>query len=185
MTDWQERIRGPHAVCEMTGQEIPPGEEFFSAIDYRKGEFIRHDFSLPAWSEQDPEAWLSWWKQRRPLPKEDAGPRLVDSSVLLELFCKLKDSADRHQQCFLWLVTLILVRGRKLRYLDLVHEAEADWLLLRETGGKGRPHYRIRDPRMTPAETERVKQDLDQLFSGGVEPPCEDPVSEDPVSDGT
>jgi len=160
-------LRRAHYRCDASGAEIAPGEEFHSALAYVDGEFVRRDYALPAWEGQDPSRYLSHWRQRRPEEKPDTGPRLVDHRVLMEIFEDLKDSRERPQQCFVWLIALLLVRARKLRYVDLIQEDGATWMVVRRRTGK-RAMMRIRDPVMTRDEEERVQENLTQLFEGGL-----------------
>ena len=81
---------------------------------------------------------------------------------MLQIFSDIKDSTNRQQQCFAWLLGLLLMRMKKLRYLGLETEDGETVLLLEYK--KGKVVYRVRDPRMEAEEQERVQQDLSDVF---------------------
>jgi len=162
MIDWQERVERPRLVCSRSGEPIGPGEVFYSALLIHDGRFERRDFAEAGWEEEDPDAYLSWWRQRRSPERRDDRPRIVNHAVLLSIFHDLKDSRERPQQCFAWLLALLLTRSRKLRYLDLQREGEDSYLLVEERG-KGQA-FRIRDPRMSSTEEECVQENLREIF---------------------
>ena len=51
-------------------------------------------------TDEDEDASLSWWRHKRPEPLKDQGLRIVNHQVLLQIFHDIKDTTDRHQQCF-------------------------------------------------------------------------------------
>lgn len=163
MIDWQDKVERPHLVCAGSGQPIAPGAAFVSALRFRADRFERLDFLPEAWDQGAVDGLISWWKQRRPEPKEESGPRLVNAAVLLAIWADLRESTERTQQCFAWLLTLLLTRSKKLRYLDLVHEDGESYLVVEERGTK--LAYRVRDPKMEAEEERRVEQNLADVFT--------------------
>ena len=168
MIDWQDKVDRSSLTCSASGQIIAPGETFYSCLVFVDGHFGRVDFNEMAWEDQEPQSFLSWWRLRRAQEKADQGPQMVNATVLLTIFHDLKASLDRDQQCFAWLISLLLMRKKKLRYLDLLHENGEVIMLVEDKVHKAA--HRIRDPRMTAAEEERVKADLENIFQGGLTP---------------
>ncbi len=166
MIDWQDKVIRPTLRCHATQREIQPGEAFYSALLVTDDHFVRWDFSAEAWEEhKDQPQFISWWRLRRPPAQEDSGPRLVNNAVLLGIFNDLRESRDRRQQCFAWLLALLLMRAKRLRYRDLVHEGDEAYLLLEEKEAK--LVHRVRDPRMSPDEEQQVQEDLEGIFEIG------------------
>ena len=163
MIDWQDKVVRPSLRCAVSGVDISPGDTFYSALLCEDQQFVRRDYSAAAWAEQDPKAFLGWWRSTRPTVKEDDGPRLVDATVLLGIFADLKDATDRPTQCFVYLLALLLMRLKRLRYLDLVHEGGDSYLLLEERDV--RYVHKVRDPRMNGDESSAVEESLQTVFN--------------------
>jgi len=165
--DWEGKVESPKLVCAVSGQALPPGSPFFSALLFSEGHFGRRDFSPEAWPAQDQGAFISWWKQR--VPDEDgtkAHP--IDSEALRRMFAALKDSSERPKQCFAYVVLLFLVRARKLRFRDTLREGGQSYLLVEDR--INRCIYKVRDPGMTPEEEGQVQQNLMAVIAVGAPP---------------
>ncbi len=164
--DWEGKVDSAKLVCSASGQPIPPGAVFFSALAFQEARFVRVDVSEAAWPAQDPTAFISWWRQRA--PTLDA-PRFkpIDSEALLGMFHALKSATERPKQCFVYVVLLYLVRARKLRFKDSVRDGDGGSFLVVEDR-VNRCLYRVRDPGMT-ADEERAVQDnlLEVIELGG------------------
>lgn len=162
--DWQEKVQRPQLICHASGEQILPGDTYFSALIVADGRMERHDFTETAWQEhaETEHAYLSWWRHRRPDEKQETGPRIVNKEVLFTIFTDLKDSTERLQQCFAWLLALLLTRSKRLRYLDLVHEGDESYLIVEDRAAK--EAHKIRDPRMSTAEEESVQNDFSKVF---------------------
>lgn len=162
--DWQDKVGRPQLRCVVTDQPIGPGEVFFSALRLVDGAFTRSDYSEVGWNQAgEPSDCISWWRQRRPQPRAEAsGPRLVSHEVLLGIFDDLRQATERPQQCFAWMIALLLVRARKLRYLGLEEEGGTTWMTVQPKGGEA---LRIRDPKPDATERQRIEADLEQLFA--------------------
>jgi hypothetical protein len=113
--------------CAVTGRELSPGEEFFSALLPAAGGLVRMDYAPEAW-QGPPEAAWGWWKAR--LPRPDEKPRSVwaPAEVMLELFDRLADEPDRADTRFI--LALLLVRRRVLRIEESHREGDQEVLLL-------------------------------------------------------
>lgn len=157
--DWQEKVARSRLVCSKTGQVIVPGEVFFSGLRLIDNRFVRLDFAGPAWQSEDPRTFLSWWRQERPRQENDPKALRVNHAVLLGIFKDLRTSMERRQQCFVWILVLLLVRARKLRLLQV----EAGVALVVEDKAENLVH-RIRDPQMSPAEEVEVTANLEEVM---------------------
>jgi len=168
MIDWQDKVERGRLVCQESGHAITPGEYYVSALFFDGNRFFRQDYADEVWNAAIGASAISWWRHRRPAPHKDQGPRLVNLGLLLAIFNDIKDARDRHQQCFAWLLGLLLMRRKRLRYLDLVKEGERTFLLLEERDAK--VVHKIADPQMTSDEEEAVRENLAEIFEHGVAP---------------
>jgi hypothetical protein len=165
--DWEGKVESPKLVCAVSGEALAPGSPFFSTLLFHEGHFVRRDFSPAAWPGQDQAAFISWWKQR--VPDEEGGkPKPVDAEALRRMFEALKDSTERPQQCFAYVVLLFLVRARKMRFRDSLREGGRSYLLVEDRAL--RCVYKVRDPEMTPDEEQRVQRNLMEVIELGAPP---------------
>jgi hypothetical protein len=92
----------------------------------------RKDLSLAAWEAgARPERLFSYWKTR--VPEHQSRQRLlVDDEVLLNLFERLAEDPRPQRMAFRFVLMLILMRKRLLKYVGREGEAGTErWLLVR------------------------------------------------------
>lgn len=114
-------------LCAVSGRELAPGEEFFSALVMRDGQAARVDYALEAWAGP-PEGALGWWKSRLPLPEEQPKKTWAPAELMLDLFDRLGERSDRADARFV--LALLLVRCRVLRIEESEHVGVQERLLL-------------------------------------------------------
>ncbi len=109
---WQvERAAGQ---CSATGRALAEGEEFHTVL-FEEGEsFRRADYSLEAW-EGPPEGSYCHFKTRVPV-KEKKKQLLVGNEALTAFFIRLADETAPIRVQFRFVLALILMRKRILRY---------------------------------------------------------------------
>jgi hypothetical protein len=163
--DWDGKVENPKLLCARTGEVLPPGATFWSALAFVGDAFVRQDFSEAVWDEVDREGYISWWRQRVPTPD---GPQVkpIDIEALLGIFHALKDETVRAKQCFCYVVLLFLVRARKLRFKDVLIENGQSILLVEDK--QLRCVYRIRDPQLSAEEEAQVQANLQEIMDGPV-----------------
>lgn len=168
--DWEGKIATSQLSCAASGRTLSPGEPFYSGLVLAGSEFLRRDYAVEAWPEQDHAVMISWWRQRVPSPEQDRRAFRLNAEALAQIFANLKDTRARIPQCLAYVVALALVRARKLHFVGVESHAEGALLVVEDR----RAHlmHRIRDPVMTPAEERAV---LDNLLavSGGEETAAE------------
>jgi hypothetical protein len=155
--DWEGKVVDPKLVCAATGQPIAPGALFFSGLSYEGGTFARRDFSAEAWTGQDQQAFVSWWRQKAPVEGEDRR-HAIDAEALARIFAALKDAKERPKQCFVYIVVLFLMRAKKLRFVESRRDGDRSWITV-EDRAQGVVH-RVRDPQMSNDELEAVQRNL-------------------------
>ncbi len=161
-------VARPTGVCAATGQAIRPGDEYIAALVERAGEdgLARLDFSRRAWTEgARPGAGarvFGYWRARM-----DAGEtrarRFIDDDALVELFEQLADDPDPGQLAFRYLVALVLVRKRLLRYESSREDPTGRVMLVRwarPAGAADAAPLEIPEPAL---DRERLAQALDRL----------------------
>lgn len=160
--DWEHRFGGTQLTCIVTGVEIPPGENFYSALEFVDNQYVRRQYSVAVWNDEFVARSLCWWRQRRPLPEDDNKP-VMDLGAILQIFRGLGENLNREQQCFAWIITWLLVRARRLRYIDLVQEGSDTFLVVKDV--KLKRLIRLRDPRLAKEEEAKLQESLETLFT--------------------
>jgi len=143
MEQWQiERTAG---ICAGTGRKLEPGEEYYAALIDRGADFERRDYSVAYWQQQPPQV-FSYWRTRMPLASHKRSI-FVDNDVLCNLFERLADETEPLKVHFRFVLALILMRKRLLKYEESCRAGDREVWRLRL----------VRDPRLH----EVVNPDLD------------------------
>lgn len=119
-------IARPTGQCAFTGATLRPGQHYIAAlVEVDPAEqaearnptgFKRVDISLEAWQQgHRPPRLFGHWKTTLPLPNQK--PRVfVDDSVLLDMLRRLQDATEAHRLAFRFVLCLVLLRRKLLRY---------------------------------------------------------------------
>ena len=118
-------IERPTGQCAFMGHTLEPGEPFMATLvevpDTPEGPINalglkRVDISMQAWEEgKRPEKLFGYWKTR--IPEPNRKKRLfVDNEILMNLFIRLADSDQPQRLAFRFVLGLILMRKKLLRY---------------------------------------------------------------------
>ncbi len=103
--------------CAITGSVLQPEEEYIATLVEDDDDLLRRvDISTAAWEEgKRPENLFSYWKAV--VPKPDEKKKLfVDDDVLMNLLRRLEDATQPQRIAFRFVLTLILMRKKLLRY---------------------------------------------------------------------
>ena len=148
--------------CALTGRKLQEGEEFYSAL-FEEGEtFRRVDYSPESW-KGPPEGSYCHFKSRIPV-KEKRKKLLVDNDILASFFLRLGDDAEPARVQFRFVLALILMRKRLLRYEGSKVEAGVEvWRMVLMTD---RSEHRVVNPRLTDEQIEGVSSQLSAILHG-------------------
>ncbi len=112
MEEWT--IDKPLGQCFGTGRKIQPGEEYFAALVQTEQGFQRRDFSAECWLQSKPEAYC-YWKTKLPHPDQKK-QIFVDDDVLMTFFDRLAIESEADKINFRFVLALVLMRRRRLKY---------------------------------------------------------------------
>lgn len=198
-------IERPTGTCAFTGQAIEPGSAYMATLveldeaeraalaqsnKPKTGAAVlglkRIDVSMDAWQQgHRPPKLFSYWKSVLPQPNQKK--RLfVDDDVLLNLLRRLGDAAEQQRIAFRFVLTLILMRRKMLRY-DATErrqttvagpdgqpqEVQQDWWVLtpkldpaKGPLGKWKEDERIEvlDPHLDEAQTQQISEQLSEIL---------------------
>ncbi|HZT80730.1 MAG TPA: hypothetical protein VFA26_10925 [Gemmataceae bacterium] len=129
MTDYQ--IQPNTRRCAATGRELRPGEKFYSVLLDEGGKFVRHDYAGDAWHGPPPNA-FSFWSGRVPAQEQKARLR-IDDELLMDCFARLEGQPEADRVNFRYVVALLLMRRKRLKFEEARTEAGQEVLRLRCT----------------------------------------------------
>ena len=112
MEDWS--ISKSLGQCCGTGKTIQAGEEYFAALVDTEDGLQRRDFCLDYWQQNKPEVFC-FWKSRMTNPDEKK-QIFVDDDMLFAFFERLATETEPERLNFRFVLALILMRKRKLKY---------------------------------------------------------------------
>ncbi len=172
IADWE--VAKTQGVCGGCGQGLEPGQEYYAALLEQQeapeqaeeekpeasGGFERQDYCQECWERESPEAFC-FWKTRVPEPAQKK-KLLVDDEVLLEFFERLGEASERVKINFRFVLALILMRKRILKYerTELRH-GEEFWIM-----GQVRQQtkHEVVNPRLDDAQIEEVSEQLSAIL---------------------
>lgn len=130
MDNWA--INKPLGQCSGSGKPIEPGQDYFGALVATEEGLQRHDFSAEFWEEEKPEVFC-YWKSRLPAADEKK-PLFVDDEMLMAFFERLAEETEQEKVNFRFVLALILMRKRRLKYDATINEDGKEIWRLRVVG---------------------------------------------------
>lgn len=175
-------IARPLRQCASTGDPIEPGDHFVAVLVDTPGEeaLARQDFSLEAWEggarPEAPSAVFAFWRTIATEPNEHKKP-LIGDDELMDLFEQLGETEADDKLAFRYLLTLVLVRKRRLTYeggspadrasgrAGLMYVRPKGVSLPPERGGDGPPLIDVVDPGLDDETVASVTEQLGQIMN--------------------
>jgi hypothetical protein len=112
MDEWE--VSKPLGQCSGTGKKIEYGEEYFAALVETPDGLQRRDFSSEYWQQQKPNVFC-YWKTRLPEPGRKK-QIFVDDEMLMAFFERLEKENEQQRINFRFVLMLVLMRKRRLKY---------------------------------------------------------------------
>ena len=162
-------IGRPTGVCAATGRVLEPSTTYVATLcEHPEDEgFDRLDYSDDAWeSGTRPERLFSYW--RATVPEPDEKRRIfVDDAVLLQLFEQL-DGDERPQRiAFRFVLALILMRKRLLRYIGRDPSCEHErWLMMPRGVKPPTPPITVTNPQLSDDDIRDLTDQLSAVLQG-------------------
>jgi hypothetical protein len=146
--------------CSVSGRELQPGERYYGVLLEEGGKFVRKDFSVEAW-QGAPEGAFSFWMGRLAPPQSKRRPP-IDDEMLMECFQRLEGQLEPNRIRFRYVVALLLMRRRRLRFEETQRDGGQEILLLRCVRGGAR--HAVVNPGLTDEELATVQDDVFQAL---------------------
>lgn len=158
MAEWE--IKKTLGQCTGTDREFEIGEEYFAALVEGEEGLERLDFSIDYWNEAKP-AVFCFWKTKMPNP-ELKKKVFVDDEMLMSFFDRLAEETETEKVNFRFVLTLILMRKRKLKY-DSCEMVDGDEVWTLKVTGQGRLE-KVINPHLTEDQIEGLTSQMGQIL---------------------
>jgi len=112
MDEWE--INRPLGQCCGSGKKIKYGEEYFGALVETQQGLQRRDFCVDYWEREKPSVFC-FWKSRLPHPDQKK-QIFVDDQMLMAFFERLAEETEQEKINFRFVLALVLMRKRRLKY---------------------------------------------------------------------
>lgn len=165
MAQWE--VAKTLGVCAGCGEALRPKQEYCAALLEQAGDsgpspdgFERRDYCEKCWEQLKP-AVFCFWKSRLPEPAEKK-KLLVDDAVLLDIFERLAGTDERVKINFRFVLALILMRKRILKYQQTEYcDGQELWIMgqVRE-----QTKHQVLNPRLDDAQIEEVSEQLSSIL---------------------
>ena len=130
MVEWE--IKKSLGQCSGSGAKIDYDQEYFAALVETAEGLERRDFCVDYWQQNTPQVYC-YWKSK--LPRPDQKKQIfIDDAMLMAFFERLATETDPEKLNFRFVLTLILMRKRKLKYDSSTTDGEKEIRRLRITG---------------------------------------------------
>ena len=147
-------------VCCQCGSRLSPGDEFVATLVEDGESFARRDYCPECWGEGR-EA-FSFWRTRVPA-KDQKRKTFVDDEMLTNLFCRLADSEQDLKRRFRFVLMLILMRKRLVKFEKTIHrDGEEFWRL--SCKGTDEPQE-VWDPKLDEQQIQEVSGELSAILN--------------------
>ncbi|MCK6457151.1 MAG: hypothetical protein L6Q92_11555 [Phycisphaerae bacterium] len=158
MNEYQ--IHRSQGRCEACGRALEAGAELYSAVLCEKETFLRRDYCADCWGGP-PDGALGSFKTR---VASKPGKRrvLVDDEVLMSFFLRLEDTEDSARADFRFVLMLILLRRRLLKYDRTLRRDGAEFWVVREVGGAAT--HEVRNPQLDEARITLLTSELNAIL---------------------
>ena len=159
MSDWD--IHRPLGQCCATGQKIEVGQEYYAALVESDEGFQRRDFSVQFWENERPSVYC-FWKTRLAEPNQKRAV-FIDDQMLTAFFERLASETDPERIAFRFVLALILMRRRRLKYDTTVTDNGAEVWRLRWVGQKDTVD--VVNPHLDEQQIAQLSQQIGQVLN--------------------
>src|SRR2546421_6827727 len=154
MSDYQ--LQPNSRRCSVSGRELKPGETYFSVLLDEHGRFVRREYSREAW-QGPPDGAFSFWCGKVPTREQDRRPP-VDDDLLLDCFTHLEGQNEPARVNFRYVLALLLMRRKRLKFEDPRTEAGHEMLRLRCAAPKAT--HKVANPARSDEQTQARHEDV-------------------------
>ncbi len=158
MEQWD--INKPLGQCYGTGRKIEFGEDYFGALVETDEGLQRRDFCVDYWKEEKPQVFC-YWKTKLPHPDQKKQV-FIDDDMLMAFFDRLADESDGEKINFRFVLAMVLMRKRRLKYDSTKMQNGNEIWCLRVVGDK--QTVEVMNPHLDDEQIEQLSSQIGQIL---------------------
>ena len=158
MSEWE--INKPLGQCHGTNRKIEYGEEYFGALVATEEGLQRWDFCADYWESEKPDVFC-YWKTRLPEPGQKK-QLFVDDQMLMAFFERLEKETEQERVNFRFVLALILMRKRILKYDETKNVDDQELWRLRIVGEK--QFVEVINPHLDEEQIEQLSSQIGEIL---------------------
>jgi len=158
MADWE--INRPLGQCSGSGRKIEPGEDYYGALVETEQGLLRRDFGSEYWEREKPPVFC-FWKTKLAAPNEKK-QLFVSDDMLMAFFERLAGETDPEKVSFRFVLALVLMRKRRLKYDSTKMDGDGEIWCLRVTGEKDL--VEVINPHLDDSQIEQLTSQIGQIL---------------------
>ena len=155
-----KEIAGPTRRCAATGRELLPGEAFMASLTLTPDGYCRADYAESAWPGP-PHNCVAYWPGKVPASPAAKMPSYPEST-LAEWFAQLSTDADPAKAHLRYVVALLLMRKKRLKFEDSKPTEAGRVMLLRDA--KTGARYEVSDPELGASELADAEAEVGRVL---------------------
>jgi hypothetical protein len=158
MGEWE--INKTQGCCYATNKEFEYDEEYFAALVETDDGLQRRDFCAEYWENEKPKVFC-YWKTRLPSPDQKK-QIFVDDEMLMVFFERLAQETDEEKINFRFVLMLVLMRKRRLKYESSKTQNGKEVWRLRIAGTKD--VVEVVNPHLADDQMEELSSQIGQIL---------------------
>ncbi len=163
MAEWE--IKKTLGQCCETGRAFAVDEEYYAALVEGPEGLERRDYCMEYWQEHRPAVYC-FWKTRMPNP-ERKKQLFINDEMLLAFFDRLASETEPEKINFRFVLMLILMRKKKLKY-DSSRQDDGQEVWTVRVTGQDRTEDVI-NPKLTEDQIEQLSAQMSQILQADLE----------------
>ena len=158
MGEWE--INKPQGQCHGTERKIEYGEEYVGALVATEEGLQRQDFCADYWESEKPDVFC-YWKTKLPEPGQKK-QLFVDDQMLMAFFERLEKETEQEKINFRFVLALILMRKRILKYDETKNVDDHELWRLRIVGEK--QIVEVINPHLDEEQIEQLSSQIGEIL---------------------
>jgi hypothetical protein len=158
MDEWE--INRPLGQCCATERQIEPGEEYFAALIETEQGLERRDFCAEYWQANSPQVYC-YWKTKFPDPKQKK-QLFVDDDMLMAFFERLEQESEQEKNNFRFVIMLVLMRKRRLKYDSTISRDDVEIWKLRVVGAD--EYVEVINPHLDEEQIQQLSSQIGEIL---------------------
>jgi hypothetical protein len=163
MEEWEVSRSGGH--CTRCNAGLAEGQDYYAVLVEVPGGFERKDFCPNCW-EGPPADRFCFWKSRVPVREKKKQTLFVNEAVLTSFFERLGRQTDPVQLRFRFVLALMLMRKKLLRYEQTSRNGQQEFWQMRLV--KTNALHQVENPRMDEQQIAEVSAQLGVILRGDI-----------------